>query len=280
MTTDQSSSLEEKQKPLSEDIRLLGNLLGDIIREQQGDAIFDLVEDVRINAIARRNGDADAAQQLADIIANTDLNAKRTLTKAFGNYLQLINLAEDQQRIRTLRRREIQRGVSESVRHAITTMHEKGISGAEMRDLLEQVRVRLTLTAHPSEAKRQEVLIKLRDIADMLAAREGGRLLPREDRRVVDDIIRRIEQLWQIRPTRATRATVADEVQFGLYFFTNVIMDIVVQVYEELRHCLDTFYPDEDWSELPPVLRFASWMGADRDGNPNVTPRDDAPSRA
>jgi phosphoenolpyruvate carboxylase len=141
-----------------------------------------------------------------------------------------------------------------------------------MRDLLEKIRVRLVLTAHPSEAKRQEVLIKLRDIADMLVPFDQRDILPREQQRILDDILRRIEQLWQTHPTRASRATVADEAQFGLYFITQVIMRVVVDIYDEIQANLDILYPHEDWSDLPPLLQFASWMGGDRDGNPNVTP--------
>ncbi len=268
-----SDALEQKQETLRRDIRLLGDLLGQIIREQNGDAGFDLVEDVRKTAIARRNGDSDAAERLIKIITETNLMQKRMLTKAFSSYMQLTNIAEDLHRIRTLRRREQRRGLSESTRRAVEELAESGITTSQMAELISKIRVRLVLTAHPSEAKRQEVLIKLHDIADMLAALEHEDLiLPREKDRLVDDITRRIEQLWQIRPTRANRATVADEVEFGVYFFTSVIMKIVAELYDELEDCLNEHFEDHDWSDLPPVLQFASWIGGDRDGNPNVTP--------
>jgi phosphoenolpyruvate carboxylase len=266
-------TFEEKQSRLSADIRLLGNLLGDIIREQEGEAAFQLVEDVRMSAKARRNGDEAAATTLTETIAKTDLHARQMLIKAFGNYLQLINIAEDQQRVRTLRRREVKRGLSESVPRAIEELHAAGLSADDVRGLLDKIRVRLVLTAHPSEAKRQEVLIKLRDINDLLTLSERETLLPYEEFHLHDDIIRRIEQLWQTRPTRAARATVMDEVSYGLYFVTGIIMDAVVQFYNELRQALKQHYPYNEWEDLPPVLSFASWIGGDRDGNPNVTPQ-------
>ena len=259
--------------PLSADIHLLGDLLGQIIREQHGDSAFDLVENVRAHAKARRTGDADAVNQLQTIISKTSLEEKTILIKAFGNYLQLINIAEEQQRIRTLRRRERTRGVSESIKKVIHNFKESGMTASDLRALLDKIRVRLVLTAHPSEAKRQEVLIKLRDIADFMAIRELQDLLPRELNRIEDDIVRRIEQLWRLRTTRSTRATVSDEVEYGLYFITSSIMRVVVSVYDDLEDALQDCYPDEDWSNLPPVLRFASWIGGDRDGNPNVTPQ-------
>lgn len=263
----------DQQNPLSADIKYLGNLLGQIIREQQGLDAFDLVERVRQDAKDRRTGDSDAAARLKDTIHATDLAARRSLIKAFGNYFQLINIAEDQQRIRALREREHAGETKESIEAGIFKLAEAGMSAADMRDLLRKIRVRLVLTAHPSEAKRKEVLIKLRDIADMMTTREQQKLLPREENHIKRAITRRVEQLWQIEPTRPARATVAEEVDFGLYFVTQVIMNTVIEVYEDLRHTLEACYPDEEWHDLPPVLRFASWIGGDRDGNPNVTPQ-------
>lgn len=266
--------IREKVQPLSADIRLLGDLLGIIIQEQQGDEIFNLVEEVRKLTKARRNGDANASDAMRERIQNTDSHQKRMLIKAYGNYLQLINIAEDMHRIRTLRRREVERGVSESLPQAIETLHEKGVPAQTIREALHKIHTRLVLTAHPSEAKRQEVLVKIRDIADMLSTLEQrkGQLLAREESRLRDDILRRIEQLWLTRTTRAVRATVRDEVEYGLYFLTNVIMTVVVEVYDSLIHALNRYYPDEDWSNIPSILTFGAWMGGDRDGNPHVTP--------
>ena len=141
-----------------------------------------------------------------------------------------------------------------------------------MRAILGRIRVRLVMTAHPSEAKRQEVLVKLRHIADLLAERDQTRLLPREDQRIRDGLAETIEELWQTRPNRAVRATLEDEVQAGIYFITAVIMDAAVDLYEDLHAALSDAYPGEDWRDLPLILQYASWIGGDRDGNPNVTP--------
>jgi phosphoenolpyruvate carboxylase len=270
MTTEQS--IDERIAPLRADIRRLGNLLGMIIQEQEGMDIFNLVEQVRADAKARRGGDSEAAERLKATIRATTLPEKRMLIKAFGNYLQLINIAEEQHRIRTIRERELTSNLGESIESAVAELKALGHSAGQIRDMLEKIRVRLVLTAHPSEAKRQEVLIKLRDIATMMNLQETTTLLPREQRRVTDDILRRIEQLWQIQPTRTTRATVAEEVESGVYFITQVIMNVLIEIYDTLQRVLEEHYPNEDWSDLPPLLSFASWMGGDRDGNPNVTP--------
>ena len=256
---------------LGHDIRLLGNLLGKIIIEQHGQDAFELVESVRKTAIARRNGDESASQQLTDLIHDMDLDAQSVLIKAFSNYFQLINIAEDQERTRVLRQREREGELRESIPAAVRRLKQEGIDAKRMRKLLEISRVRLVLTAHPSEAKRTEILIKLGRIAQLLRRIEREDTLPIEQEKMELQLSAKIEELWQTRPTRLRKKTVMDEANFGMYFMTSTIMDVTIQIYEELQQALQITYPEADWEDLPPVLRFASWIGGDRDGNPNVT---------
>jgi len=256
---------------LSEDIHTLGNLLGIIIQEQSGMDAFELVEEIRATSKARRSGDAAAAFKLADRLENLPLASKNVLIKAFSNYFQLINIAEDLQRIRVIRQREARGSLRESIVNAIQTLQESGKTADQIRSLLEQARLRLVLTAHPSEAKRQEILVILRHIAQMMEKRDRHDLLPRELRKLERDLAEEVEELWQTRQVRASKKQVADEVDFGIYFIRSVIVEVVIDIYEDLQLALERFYPEEDWSELPPVLRYASWIGGDRDGNPNVT---------
>ena len=232
---------------------------------------YDLVEEVRGLSKARRAGDAPAAFNLAKRLDSLPLQSKNVLIKAFSNYFQLINIAEDLQRIRVIRQREADGSLKESIRAAVRALHGSGQSAADVRQLLQQTRLRLVLTAHPSEAKRQEILIKLRHIAAVLERSDRCELLPREKRKLEASLAEEVEELWQTRPIRATQKQVADEVDFGIYFIQSVILDVVIDIYEDLQAALERFYPGEDWSELPPVLRYASWIGGDRDGNPNVT---------
>lgn len=267
-----SEPLDYATSTLSADIHLLGDLLGTIIVEQHGQAAFELVERIRLSAKARRTGEAGALEALVTTIETVDLEAMAVLIKAFSNYFQLINIAEDQQRIRVLRQREGAGSLGETIEEAVRALRQAGLSAGEVRALLERLRVRLVLTAHPSEAKRKEVLVKLRQIARLMNRRDRQKLLPHEQRALQAALCEEIEELWQTRPTRATWPEVSDEVDFGLYFLTSVIMDAVVGITADLRASLQAIYPEEDWSGLPPVLRYASWIGADRDGNPNVTP--------
>src|SRR5215813_4727785 len=268
-----SSTGNESTGQLGADIRLLGNLLGEIIREQHGNAAFDLVEQVRVQARSRRQQVTDDTQTwaLAATIDALTVDEYRVLIKAFSNYFQLINIAEDQQRVRVLRQREAAGGLSESLDAAISSLYASGITAAKMRDILDRLQVRLVLTAHPSEAKRTEVLRKLHTISAMMTSHERQRLLPREQAVLQGRLKTIIEELWQTPSTRATHKTVADEVDFGLYFLTSVIMDVTLDVYEDLEASLRTYYPEADWSAIPTVLRYGSWIGGDRDGNPNVT---------
>ncbi len=256
---------------LRADIRHLGGLLGDIIREQHGDEAFNLVEDVRARAKERRKNDPNGAGTLLPAIENLDPQRLRVLIKAFSNYFQLINIAEDLQRIRVLRQREADGRLDESITAAVGVLRDSGMNAAEMRDLLNEIRIRLVMTAHPSEAKRKEVLIKLQQVALMRARADLDELLPRERRQLEAAIYEEIEELWQTRPTRSSRPSVMDEVDFGVHFLTTEIMDRTIDIYDDLQYALETAYPDEDWSNLPPVLGNASWIGGDRDGNPNVT---------
>lgn len=262
----------EPSTALSADIHLLGDLLGLVIREQHGEAAFDTVERVRAAAKARRSGDDSAHAGLIAEIDALDLEQKRVLIKAFANYFQLINIAEDQQRIRVLREREQAGTQGESLDGAIAALRRDGVSAGSLRRRLDDLCVRLVMTAHPTEAKRKEVLLKLRHIAQMMARRDRERLLPGEQQALDAALAEEIEELWQTSPTRAARATVADEVDFGAYFLTSVIMDLVIDFIDELRASLQAHYPEVDWSALPPVLRYASWIGGDRDGHAAVTP--------
>lgn len=256
---------------LSADIKYLGNLLGVVIREQHGEEAFDLVEKVRAQAKARRVNDPNGTGELLETINGLNTDAMRVLIKAFSNYFQLINIAEDQQRIRVLRSREARGALGESIDSALRQLAESGFTADEMRALLQRLRVRLVMTAHPSEAKRKEVMIKLRHIAQMIARTGSAEMLPRERRALEIAVSEEIEELWQTRPTRASRPTVIDEVDFGVYFITSSIMDVVLDLYGDMMMSLERYYPGEDWSALPPLVQYSSWIGGDRDGNPNVT---------
>ena len=261
----------DHSRAISADIKRLGGLLGQIIREQHGQEALDLVEEIRALAKARRNHEPQAAEKMMERLSDLSLEQKKVLIKAFSTYFQLIDIAEDRQRIRILRERERRGQLTEYIDEAISQLKRKGLNSQEVRELLGHLRLRFVLTAHPSEAKRNEVLVKLRHIAQMMEAFDQTQLLPREEAKLEAILAEEIEELWQTRQVRAIEKRVADEVEFGLYFITSVIMDSVVSIYDDIYESLEKHYPEEDWSDLHRLLRYGSWIGGDRDGNPNVT---------
>lgn len=260
------------QRNISDDIHLLGNLLGDTIRNQQGDAGLQLVEQIRSLARARRQGDETATDRLSQQISALPLQDLNVLTNAFSNYFQLINIAEDQQRLRVLEEREVSGTIRETIADAITTLEEQAMTPEEVRKALQQLRFRFVLTAHPSESKRQEILILLANIATLLDELRNCPEISRKKRQIECSFQEKIETLLQTQQVRDRQKTVADEVQYGLYYLTSVIMDATVDIYADLQEALNHSFPEENWRELPSILSYASWIGGDRDGNPNVTP--------
>ncbi len=266
------SGTGEGQSALSRDIHLLGNLLGEMIVEQHGADALRLVETIRKLAIRRRDEDDPALlEELWQRVLALGAEEREILVRAFSNYFQLINIAEDIQRARVLRQRERGSIVRESLADAVRSLHRAGLQAEDMAAIFDQLRVRLVLTAHPSEAKRKEMLVKLRAVSEMMDRHDREDFPPRERAVFLEALREQIEALWQTPANRSTRKTVMDEVDFGLYYLTSVIMDVVLDVYEDLIRSLDEEFPEADWSQPQGLLRFASWIGADRDGNPNVT---------
>ncbi len=265
------SATDGNRQAFSRDIHLLGDILGEVIVAEEGREIFDLEERVRRLAKARRAGDESAGERLAETIAGLDLGQARALIKAFSLYFQLVNLAEDAQRVRVLRRRQRSAAgpLRESVAEAVARLRAHGLTAAEMAALVRRLDVVPVLTAHPTEAKRPLVIAKLRRIAESLYRLDEQDLLPLEREAEVRAIREEVATLWRTAPLAATRPSAMDEVRFGLYFL-GLLMDTVPGVYDELESALATHYPERQW-RLPPFLHFGSWMGGDRDGNPAVT---------
>jgi phosphoenolpyruvate carboxylase len=263
------------REPLSETIHLLGDMLGSVIREQAGEAAFALEERVReLAKLAREDEDqaAAAAQELARTIEQMDLEQIQILIKAFTTYFGLVNLAEQHERLRILRERERSASpVAESLDEAISRIQASGINAEELQHLLDRMLVKPVFTAHPTESKRRTILEKLRKISQLLTRLESRDLLPREQRQIEQALRGEIVGMWQAHEIRDVRPTVIDEVKKGLYFCEETLLPIIPGIYRDLHAALAERYPDHQW-RVPSLLRFGSWIGGDRDGNPNVTP--------
>ncbi len=254
---------------------MLGDLLGETIIEQEGRALFDLVESLRALTKAHRMGDAAAGKRLAAMIAGLSLSEAHGVVKAFASYFQLVNLAEERERVRVLRdRRQTTEAagtpMEETIADALFQLRKAGFSADAVQALLRGLRVMPVFTAHPTEAKRRTVLFKLDRITETLARLDSGELGPDERRDAIESLREDIVALWQTDETRSYRPAVLDEVRNGLYYFERTLFDLVPRLRAKLQRAFAAYYPGRTL-ELPAVLRFGSWIGGDRDGNPHVT---------
>jgi phosphoenolpyruvate carboxylase len=283
----EARSGELKEVPLRRDIRSLGALLGQVLREQAGDALFDAVESLRRTAIARReaeaNGDpAAAAKHLADAEALThqvaaDPHAAYFLARAFAFYFELINLAETNHRKRRRRSALLdstaapQRG---SLRGTLRRLRAAGLSRTDALTLLARVCITPVFTAHPTEVARRSVMFKRRSISDLLERLDAIPLPASELDALEAQLLAEITALWQTDDVRSARPTVRDEVRMALDYYEASLFATVPALYTEIANSLDAEFPDDvktQLAALPIVLRFGSWIGGDRDGNPFVT---------
>ncbi|WP_419805434.1 phosphoenolpyruvate carboxylase [Terriglobus sp.] len=273
-----------KEAPLRRDVRSLGALLGEVLREQAGDRLFDLVEQLRALATDRRdaefNHDHEAAQTKLDealqLVRDLDTATAYQLARAFGFYFELINLAETNHRKR--RRlaglldtaRPPQRG---SLQGTLRRMRESGYTAEEALTLLREICVTPVFTAHPTEVARRSVMFKRHRIAQLL---ENLDHIPNPEDELLQlqtGILTEITALWQTDDVRNERPQVRDEIRMALDFYDSSIFDTVPALYTEVQNALRKEY-DLNLSllDLPTLVRFGSWIGGDRDGNPFVTP--------
>ena len=258
----------DKDGPLVEDIRLLGRLLGDVIREQAGQAAFDLIEQIRQLSVAfRRDANTDADRALKALLKDLSDDQTVSVIRAFTYFSHLVNLAEDRHHLRRRaiheREGDVQAG---SLDMALQRIRAAGIPNQAVVQSLAQAHVSPVLTAHPTEVQRKSILDGERAIAHLLAAREH--LLPRELADNEAQIRARVTQLWQTRLLRFTKLTVSDEIENALSYYEATFLSQIPRLYRELEDLLGT--PDAA-GVIPAFLRMGQWIGGDRDGNPFVT---------
>ncbi len=268
--------------PLSIEVRLLGSLLGQVITEQAGDPLFALVERLRRSAIALRRGDDPAERdQLERELDALDLGQTEAVIEAFSLYFQLVNLAEARGRVRTLRRREraARDGfLDDSVAEAVASLRRLGRSDDELDAILAGLRISPVLTAHPTEARRRTALIALRRCAILLERLDDPRLTPSEDREIRRRLREEITLLWRTADLRSIAPEPLDEVRTAMAVFDATLFTVVPRLYRATDAALDA--PGSGGATArtgarPPrvsaFLRWGSWIGGDRDGNPSVT---------
>ena len=256
---------------LRDDVRLLGELVGDVLREQGGAELFDDVEHIRQAAIELRSGHG-SGEQLINWTERQPTSRLMQLVRAFSTYFHLINLAEQHHRVRTLRDRQRGQGapLHESVAAAFHELAEAGLSPHEIIDGIGRLEIHPVFTAHPSEARRRTLLHHLEQAAQLIEQLDDERAAPRDREVVLDALRARITLIWQTAEARSERPTVLDEVQSVLYVLAGTVYDVLPRVQRAVATAADE--ASRSASAMTVRVRFGSWVGGDRDGNPNVTP--------
>ena len=254
------------------DEALLRGVLNDVIRHCDGDRVLRLVQRTVALASATRAGDASAPGELAALITGLELADVEVLVRALTRWFQLLNLVEDNERVRRLRSSaagEAPVPRSGSLRVLVSSLAEAGMTAGELQALLDRLEVRPVVTAHPTEARRRTTIEKLARVFRVLRELDERVGMDRDEAR--DRLHATVQELWGSDDLRAISLTVMDEVRGGLVPFTTTLADTIPRIYRDLERAIREHFPD-DAIDVPPLLTFGSWIGGDRDGNPNVTP--------
>ncbi|MHA7965596.1 phosphoenolpyruvate carboxylase [Paenibacillus sp. CAU 1782] len=259
---------------LRRDVRFLGNILGEVLVHQGGRELLDIVERIREQSKALRAGFLpELFEQFKTTVNGLNPEIRHQVIRAFAIYFQLVNIAEQNHRIRRKRDYEVSAGETVqrgSIESAIKELSELGLDVTAVQEIMKVISLELVITAHPTEATRRVVLDVHKRIADDMMQLDNPTLTHRERGKLKEKLLNEVLILWQTDELRDRKPTVIDEVRNGLYFFDETLFEAIPSVYEELERCLTKYYPGEHW-HVPDYLRFGSWIGGDRDGNPSVT---------
>jgi phosphoenolpyruvate carboxylase len=265
---------DDKDTPLRYDIRLLGRILGETIRAQDGGQTFDLVEQIRQTGLRfHRNADEAARRELQASIAALPIGQAIRIIRAFGHFSHLANIAEDQHHVRRSRAHALMNAPPRpgSLAYAFGQAKEAGLSRARLQAFFDKALCVPVLTAHPTEIRRKSAIDREIEIADLLDQRDRIPFTPDELTANRKALRRAVLTLWQTSIIRGTRLRVIDEVVNGLAYYDYTFLRELPRVYSDIEELLAK--ADADWSgiDVPSFLRMGSWIGGDRDGNPFVT---------
>lgn len=259
---------------LRRDIRFLGNILGEVLVHQGGNELLHIVEQIReLSKSLRANFVPELFNELKTKINSLEPDSRHQVIRAFAIYFQLVNIAEQNHRIR--RKRDYERSAGNdvqpgSIEDVVGQLKKRNIPSSEVQEILEGISLELVMTAHPTEATRRAVLDIHQRIAKDVIELDNPSLTYREREKLREKLLNEVLTLWQTDELRDRKPTVLDEVRNGLYYFDETLFEVLPNVYQELERCLEKYYPNEHW-HVPTFLRFGSWIGGDRDGNPSVT---------
>ena len=269
----QDITFEEKDQALRDDVRTLGAMVGELIAEQGGDELFEFVEHARLRSIRRRESNEREGEELSALVENLDPDFALSVIRSFSTYFQMVNTAEKVHRIR--RRREYLRDVSQyqpgSLEDTLVKLKASGADVEQLQALLNSLCIEPVFTAHPTEPTRRTMLRKEQNIVRHLVDMLNPTMTPQETSAALANIRLLITTGWQTAEHPAEQMTVADELEHVLFFLTDVLYRAVAPYYEDIDNAIERVYGGQaDQIDVPPLIRFASWVGGDMDGNPNV----------
>jgi phosphoenolpyruvate carboxylase len=263
-----------KHSALRDDVHVLGALVGDVLKEQGGEALFDLVEKDRRLSIRRRAGDRQAAAELGVQLRGRAPQVARDLARAFSMWFRAVNLAEKVHRIRRRRGYFLEdsgRAQPGGIEAALTALKTRGMDLAQALALMNRIRIEAVFTAHPTESARRTMLRKNQRIANLLLDRLDPTLTPQELRQNWSRVRTEVTTAWQTEDHPRERLTVADEREHVVFYLAEILYRIVPAFYDEVAEALSRLYGvPADSIELPNLVRFGTWVGGDMDGNPDV----------
>lgn len=261
-----------EHEALRQDVRALGGMVGELLREQGGKGLFEKVEAAREAAIARRAGEQDA--DLEGQCQFDDGLQAGAFVRAFAAWFRVVNLAEQVHRIRRQQDRAVDGEVQPvGLEDALSALRDRGLDWTDLAPVLDQVRIEPVLTAHPTEATRRSILEKEQRMAGYLVERMNGRHSSQAAQRLLDRIRMELTIAWQTAEQADKRPTVADEAEHAHYYLANVLYRVAPVLHENLAEAVQAVWGVElQPADLPTLLQFGSWVGGDMDGNPNVGP--------
>ena len=272
----------EKDAPLRNDIRRLGDLLGETLKQLGGKKLFDVEEQVRTLCKQLRAKHSPATErQLKRLLHGLSVDESIGVIRAFSVYFQLVNIAEQHHRIRRKQFYELhtpdqpQRGsIADTFQRLKAENRHLGESELRrrMQTIVDRLEIVPVMTAHPTEAARRTLLEKHRRLAGLLSALDESNLPKRRQSELALQLAAEVESIWQTDEVRHTQLQVLDEVNNALYYFDATLFDSVPALLDELEFQLGNHFPGVKLRDGAVPLRFGSWVGGDRDGNPNVTP--------
>jgi len=269
----QDIMFEDKDQALRDDVRTLGAMVGDLIKEQGGDELFEFVENARRRSIRRREGNEKPGDELARLVENLEPDLALQVIRSFSTYFQMVNTAEKVHRIR--RRREYLREVGHyqpgGFEDTLVKLKASGMTVDELQELINTLSIEPVFTAHPTEPTRRTILRKEQNIVRYLVDLLDPTMTAQETHACLANIRLLITTGWQTDEHPSEQMTVADELEHILFFMTDVLYRATPPFYEDIKMALTRIYgKDGEKITVPSILHYASWVGGDMDGNPNV----------